>query len=349
MSTSPNLALEAELLHRLALAVGASERLDEIARHAIEAASTALPGRGVQLQLWTSSHPNGSVEAHAGGEMSAFMHRQPLASGTQSVGEMVIDAGEVQGEAFGIDGRRLITMIAITAAAAAARVLRQSERDAAQSAAVLALATLAEKRDNETGRHLRRVAAYSRVLAESLRTLGHFTDVLTNGWIDDLERSAPLHDVGKVAIPDAILLKPGKLSDAEWELMKTHTTIGAATIDEVMAQIPHPGFLTMGRDIALAHHEKWDGSGYPRAIAGEEIPLAARVLALADVYDALTSERPYKEAWTHARAVEWISAQAGRHFDARIVAAFRARLDTFDRVRRELADQRMPLAAPVAA
>ncbi|MEZ6015289.1 MAG: HD domain-containing phosphohydrolase [Planctomycetota bacterium] len=349
MSAPHALLLEAELLHRLALAVGSAEALDEVAQLGVEAAERALPGRGVQLQLWSDSLRGGSVGANAGPEMSEFMHRQALASGGQPVGELVVDAGEVQGAPFGIDGRRVITMIAITVAAAAARVMRQSERDSAQTAAVLALATLAEKRDNETGRHLRRVAAFSRTLAESLRALGHFTDVMTDSWISDLERSAPLHDVGKVGIPDAVLLKPGKLSDAEWELMKTHTTIGAATIEEVMAQTPHPGFLVMGRDIALAHHEKWDGSGYPRGLAGEDIPLAARVLALSDVYDALTSERPYKEAWSHARAVEWISAQAGKHFDARIVAAFRARVDAFDRIRRDLADAREPLAMPVAA
>lgn len=349
MSAPHRLSVEAELLHRLALAVGAAERLQEIAAHGIEAAERAMPGRGVQLQLWSDAVPGGVVEAHAGGEMSERMHRQPLASGGHPVGELVVDSGVVAGHDYDIDARRVTTMIAITVAAAAARVLRQDERDAAQAAAVLALATLAEKRDNETGRHLRRVSAYCRLLAEASRGLGHFTETLTAEWIQDVERSAPLHDVGKVGIPDAVLLKPGKLSEAEWALMKTHTTIGAATIEEVMAQTPNPGFLVMGRDIALSHHEKWDGSGYPRGLAGEAIPLAARVLALADVYDALTSERPYKEAWSHSRAVDWISAQAGKHFDARLVAAFRARLDAFDRVRRELADAQCTLAAPVAA
>jgi HD-GYP domain-containing protein (c-di-GMP phosphodiesterase class II) len=345
----PALVLEAELLHRLALALGSSERLDEVARLGIAATAEALPGRGVTLQLWSTVWPNGGVEAHTGPEMSERMHRQPLASGGQALGELVIDAADVEGRPFDVDGRRVATMIAITVAAAAARVVRQLERDAAQGAAVLALATLAERRDNETGRHLRRVSAFCRLLAETLRAQGQFTDVLTDAWISDLERSAPLHDVGKVGIPDAVLLKPGKLSDAEWALMKTHTTIGAATIEEVMAQTPNSGFLELGRDIALAHHEKWDGTGYPRGLAGDTIPLAARVLALADVYDALTSERPYKEAWTHTRAVEWITGQAGRHFDTRVVAAFRARLDHFDRVRRELADVRLALVAPLAA
>lgn len=349
MSAPHALVLEAELLHRLALAVGSAERLDEVAQHGIDAAVSALPGRGVQLQLWSAASRAGSVEAHAGPEMSDQLYRLPLVSGGQPVGEFIVDGGSVLGRALDSDGRRVTSMIAITISAAAARVLRQSERDAAQGAAVLALATLAEKRDNETGRHLRRVSAFCRMLAESLLAHGHFSGVLNRAWIDDLERSAPLHDVGKVGIPDAVLLKPGKLSDAEWELMKTHTTIGAATIDEVMAQTPNPGFLAMGRDIALSHHEKWDGTGYPQALAGDAIPLAARVLALADVYDALTSERPYKEAWSHARAAEWIRAQAGRHFDARIVAAFSARMDSFDRIRRELGDARTPQAVSVAA
>ncbi len=347
------LVREAELLHRLALAVGSADSLEDVAQHGIQAAERALPGRGVQLQLWCDAAPGGSIEAHAGPEMSPRLHRQPLASGGQTLGELVVDAGVVQtgdtSAELGVDGRRVVTMIAITVASAAARVVRQSERDAAQGAAVLALATLAEKRDNETGRHLRRVATFSRVLAEALRELGHFSETLTPTWIGDLERSAPLHDVGKVGIPDAVLLKPGKLSDAEWALMKTHTTIGAATIEEVMAQTPNPGFLAMGRDIALSHHEKWDGSGYPEGRAGEDIPLAARILALADVYDALTSERPYKEAWSHSQAVDWIKGQAGRHFDARIVAAFLRRVDTFDRVRRELADLRPALVARQSA
>lgn len=343
------LVREAELLHRLALAVGSVERLDEVARLGIGAAADAMPGRGVQLQLWSDAAPGGVVEAHVGGEMSELMHRQALSSGGHPVGELVVDAGDVDGRPLDVDGRRVTTMIAITVAAAAARVMRQHERDAAQGAAVLALATLAEKRDNETGRHLRRVSAFSRLLAEALRAQGNFVEVLTSSWIDDLERSAPLHDVGKVGIPDAVLLKPGKLSDAEWALMQTHTTIGAATIEEVMAQTPHPGFLTMGRDIALAHHERWDGTGYPGGLAGDAIPLAARILALADVYDALTSERPYKEAWSHPRAVEWITSQAGKHFDARVVAAFRSRVEQFDRVRRELADTKPQLAAMLAA
>jgi putative two-component system response regulator len=213
------------------------------------------------------------------------------------------------------------------------------ERDRAQQSAILALARLAEKRDDDTGQHLERVSHYSRLLAEGLRRRKLHPELITDAWIEDLVRSAPLHDIGKVAIPDSILKKPGPLTSAEREVMKTHTTIGAATLQAAHVEGDARGFLEMGRDIALNHHERWDGEGYPSGIAAEEIPLAARILSLADVYDALTTRRPYKEAWTHAEATAWISERGGTQFDPDLVAVFCAQASDFDSVRGKLADR----------
>ena len=209
---------------------------------------------------------------------------------------------------------------------------------AAQHATIYALAKLAEQRDNETGRHLERVSEYCRVLAEGLREDGCYCETITDEWIDVLVRSAPLHDIGKVGIPDAILLKPGKLTPDEWEVMKRHSTIGADTLRSVIGSATHQPFLQMSLEIAWCHHEKWDGSGYPRGLRGVDIPLAARILAMADVYDALTNERPYKRAWSHDEALRWIAQGSGSHFDPRLVDAFTKRVEHVDAIRERLAD-----------
>jgi response regulator RpfG family c-di-GMP phosphodiesterase len=229
--------------------------------------------------------------------------------------------------------------VASTASVALDNEARRVEIDRAQHSAILALARLAEKRDDDTGRHLERVSGYSRLIAESLRSRGLHLRLITDVWIEDLVRSAPLHDVGKVAIPDSILKKPGPLTNAEREVMKTHTTIGAATLEAAHVEGGARGFLEMGRDIALSHHERWDGEGYPSGTSGEEIPLAARILSLADVYDALTTKRPYKDAWPHEEALEWISERGGTQFDPNIVASFRSLAEEFDAMRHRLADE----------
>jgi putative two-component system response regulator len=147
-----------------------------------------------------------------------------------------------------------------------------------------------------------------------------------------------LHDIGKVGIPDSILLKPGRLTPEEWDVMKTHSEVGGSTIEGVIRDFGAPSYLGMGRDIAWAHHEKWDGTGYPRGLKGLEIPLSARIVAIADVYDALTTLRPYKQIWSHAEAVDWIASRAGSHFDPDVVEAFLSRVDDANRIRAELAD-----------
>ncbi|MEI6450332.1 MAG: HD domain-containing phosphohydrolase [Actinomycetes bacterium] len=203
----------------------------------------------------------------------------------------------------------------------------------AQMATIFALAKLAEYRDDDTGRHLERVGTYCRILAEEMRRAPKYAAVCTDQHIDNLERAAPLHDIGKVAIPDAILLKPGKLTAEEFEQMKRHTTLGADTLRAVLAEYPSNAFLVMGIEIAQSHHEKWDGGGYPQGLAGEAIPLAARIMAVADVYDAVRSKRSYKPAMPHAAAREVIVDGRGSQFDPVVVDAFAARADELAAVR----------------
>ncbi|MBF6631609.1 MAG: two-component system response regulator [Comamonas sp.] len=171
------------------------------------------------------------------------------------------------------------------------------------------LGRAAEYKDNETGMHVLRMSHFSHALALAIGC--------SPEWADDLLHAAPMHDVGKIGIPDAVLLKPGPLDDAEWAIMRQHPHIGAEIIGE-----HESGILQMARSIALTHHEKWDGSGYPLGLRAQAIPLAARIVAIADVFDALTSERPYKQAWSVDKALAHISAQAGAHFDPELVPAF---------------------------
>ncbi|GAB4115394.1 MAG: hypothetical protein Fur0026_01210 [Sideroxydans sp.] len=204
---------------------------------------------------------------------------------------------------------------------------------------IIAMGTLAETRDNETGNHLRRTQTYIRALALQLRDHPRFREFLTNENIESLYKLAPLHDIGKVGIPDHILLKQGKLTPEEYEIMKTHPTLGADALAAAEASLPVPNrFLHIGREIAAGHHEKWDGSGYPEGLQGDAIPISARLMALADVYDALICKRVYKKAFSHEEAVAFICAGRGTHFDPDIVDAFVAIQEEFDRIARKFQD-----------
>lgn len=198
----------------------------------------------------------------------------------------------------------------------------QDELRLTRDVSVLALASLAETRDNETGGHILRTQHYVKVLAESLSSHADFKDRLDAETIDLLYKSAPLHDIGKVGIPDSILLKPGKLTDEEFIIMKTHAQLGADSLAVAEERLGSNSFLQFSREIAACHHEKWDGSGYPKGLRGDEIPLSARLMALADVYDALISKRVYKPAFDHGKAKSIILEGDGTHFDPRVVAAF---------------------------
>ncbi len=206
----------------------------------------------------------------------------------------------------------------------AAEVARRArENEVLQDVVVLAMASLGETRDNETGNHLRRTQHYVKALAEQLHTHPRFAEVLTPDAIRLLFKSAPLHDIGKVGIPDAILLKPGRLTPEEFEVMKTHTSLGYEAIRRAEESLDEEQpFLRFGKEIALSHQEKWDGSGYPQGLAGDAIPVSARLMALADVYDALISARVYKPAMSHADARAIILKGRGQHFDPDVVDAF---------------------------
>jgi putative two-component system response regulator len=198
---------------------------------------------------------------------------------------------------------------------------------------IFALAKLAESRDPETGHHLERVQRYSQCLAEALAGDSKYSGEIDSHFIQLIFQTSPLHDIGKVGIPDCVLLKPGHLSDDEFAIMKTHTRIGAETLEAALKDFPQARFLRVARDIARSHHERWDGKGYPDGLVGEQIPLVARIVAVADVYDALTSKRSYKAAFAHTVAREIILAEAGRQFDPDVVGAFRAAEEDFMRVR----------------
>ncbi|BCZ47170.1 response regulator [Clostridium gelidum] len=190
------------------------------------------------------------------------------------------------------------------------------------SAAIYCLAALAETRDPETGEHIKRTQEYIRELALELRKNEKYKDILTDEYIELLYKSAPLHDIGKVGVKDSILLKPGKLTAEEFDEMKKHTTYGEESLMVGIKELGEESFLTLAKEIALTHHEKWDGSGYPMGLSKEEIPISGRLMALSDVYDALISKRVYKEAFTHDEAKNIILESRGTHFDPDIVDAF---------------------------
>ena len=196
------------------------------------------------------------------------------------------------------------------------------ETSEAQSATIFAMAKLAESRDEDTGGHLERVREYCRQLAEYLCRHSPYTEHITAKFIECIHHAAPLHDIGKVGIPDYILQKPGKLTSEEFEKMKSHTAIGADTLQLVFNNYSGNMFIGMGIEIALYHHERWDGSGYPDGLAGKNIPLSARIMALADVYDALRSDRCYQKGLTHDQARNIILEGDGKHFDPEVVIAF---------------------------
>jgi putative two-component system response regulator len=212
---------------------------------------------------------------------------------------------------------------------AAERVLSLETRDVA----IFSMAKLADSRDPETGSHLERVRAYSRALAQRLLERPAFRATVDPEFVRLIWLTSPLHDIGKVGIPDSVLLKPGRLSDREFEIMKTHTTIGAETLAAALEQFPNVKFLHMARDIAATHHERWDGTGYPKGLRGADIPLSGRIVAIADVYDALTTKRVYKKAYAHDVARSIIQSESGKHFDPTLVEVFMEVEDEFLAIR----------------
>jgi putative two-component system response regulator len=223
----------------------------------------------------------------------------------------------------------------------AERILSLESRDVV----IFSLAKLAEARDPETGAHLERIREYCLVLAQHLCQVEKYRLQIDGDYVQMLYMTSPLHDIGKVGIPDAVLLKPGRLTADEFEIMKRHSAIGGATLSAAVQAHPHAKYLQMARDIALSHHEKFDGSGYPYGLAGDNIPLCGRIVALSDVYDALTTARVYKPAYSHEVAKDIILEGRGKHFDPDMVDAFLCNEDRFIAIREQLSGPEAEVAA----
>ncbi|MGM0501954.1 MAG: HD domain-containing phosphohydrolase [Bacillota bacterium] len=213
---------------------------------------------------------------------------------------------------------------------------RTKKLEETQEVAIESLAALAETRDNETGQHIMRTKKYVKLLAEFLQDHPRFRDYLTTERIEWVYKTAPLHDIGKVGVPDKILYKEGKLTAEEFEVIKKHPTYGEEAIENAENNLGNNSFLTVAQEIVATHHEKWDGSGYPKGLQGEEIPIGGRLMAIADVYDALVNKRVYKPAFSHQRAVEIITEGDGRtspqHFDPAVLNAFISLQDKFEKI-----------------
>jgi putative two-component system response regulator len=222
---------------------------------------------------------------------------------------------------------------------------RTQELAAIQDVTILAMASLAETRDNDTGNHIRRTQFYVKALAEQLQDHPRFRAFLNDEMIATLYKSAPLHDIGKVGIPDQIMLKPGRFTPEEFAIMQTHTTLGRDAIQHAEDRLGmNVSFLHYAKEIAYSHQEKWDGSGYPQGLRGDAIPISARLMAVADVYDALISRRVYKEGMPHSKAVQIIIEGKGSHFDPDIVHAFEQLVDTFQEIALRFADSDADIA-----
>ncbi|MCY3003652.1 MAG: HD domain-containing protein [Planctomycetota bacterium] len=325
-------------MRRFAEELGRTSTLGAVAELAAFATREICDVSGARVEYAITPDHCGARGAQSGQLPEDGLLYQPLPSGDRELGTLIVPAIDVTGQPLGAEKVELLVSIAGATAFAAGNCLGRCENRIAHDETILAMAKVAEQRDNETGLHVERVSQYCRLAAEALRARGLYLRTLTDEWIGALVKSAPLHDVGKVGIPDSILLKPGRLNDAEWKVMRTHAEIGAQTLRAILAGGGDHPFLAMGLDIAWCHHERWDGKGYPRGLAGEQIPLAARIVSVADVYDALTSVRPYKRPWSHEEALAYLGEQSGRHFDPSVVAAFVDSRDEVGRIRSTLAD-----------
>lgn len=278
-----------------------------------------------QEPVWGNS-PQQAVPKGQNQYDSQFFVSAPMISRTLTTADHVVGVLNVtnryDSSSFNSLDVESIDLICNIAASAVDVIESHKARDSAQNAIMIALAKLAEHRDDDTGKHLDRVTQFSRMLGEELGARPQYQDEIDQVFLHNLVRAVPLHDIGKVAIPDAILLKPSRLTVQEMDLMKTHVEVGANIIRTILQQTPNVSFLLMALDIILGHHEKYNGKGYPRGVSGDEIPLSARIVAVADVYDALTTSRPYKDPYPHTKAVEIICSSTGVHFDPVLIEAF---------------------------
>ncbi len=288
-------------------------------------------GEPIAGQVFATGRPivinsEAQVGAHPGAYDTHFFASVPLFSAPMGAAGQVVGVlnvterdGQQPFEPHELEYIELINKIAGTSIH---DIFTREARDQASNSIMVALAKLAEHRDNDTGLHLDRVTRYCCILAETLRETQEYSTRIDEAFLYDLARAVPLHDIGKVAIPDKILLYPGKLADDEMAIMRTHAAIGGNTIQSLIESAPGVSFLEMAADIARYHHEWYDGSGYPAGLRGDAIPLPARITAIADVYDALTTKRVYKEAVSHDQAVATIVEASGTQFEPAIVEAF---------------------------
>ncbi len=258
----------------------------------------------------------------------------------ERLGVLSITEKEGGGE-FSTEEIECIRSIADSGAIALHNQMRRERLNRSVDVLLMTVGRLAEFRDNETSKHIERVREYARLLATESKRASRYSEQVTDEMIENIYRAAPMHDIGKVGIPDYILCKPDKLTDEEYRLMQEHCRIGREVVESAVAQTGPVPILTMCATIAASHHEKWDGTGYPEGLSGENIPLPARIIALVDAYDAITSKRRYKDATTHERAVEMIKEDAGTHFDPELIEPFLRCADQFDEIRRINADEEL--------
>jgi response regulator RpfG family c-di-GMP phosphodiesterase len=318
-------------------AVGiAPELVERIRVRAVEGIAGQVFSSGKTLSAWAI--PNAAAAAAADNRYGshAFLCTPLIASSQNAPGEIlgVLNVTEKNnGESFSEEEIECIRSIADSAAIALHNQRSRTRLERSVQVLLKTVGRLGEYRDEETAVHLERVQDYVRILARELARTEKYRGVITGKFIDDLYHAAPLHDIGKVGVPDDILTKHGPLTEREFQIMKTHTIIGRQTLELALAETGPVPLLQMCIDIAHGHHEKFDGSGYPRGVSGEAIPLSARIIALADAYDAITSKRRYKDAIAHDDAVEIIRRESGKHFDPDVVAAFERRIPDFERIR----------------
>jgi HD-GYP domain-containing protein (c-di-GMP phosphodiesterase class II) len=256
----------------------------------------------------------------------------PVISNKGPVG--VFDFGNREVDTFDSQVVGMCTMLVDQMAYSLENIRLVRELQDSRDAVIRGMALLSEMKDNHIGGHLNRICAFSAYLAEKLQGRPAYPEV-TPYFTQLIERASALHDVGKVGVPDSILLKPGKLSGAEFEVMKSHTILGGELLEGLMDDFGEYEMIVMGAEVARAHHERWDGKGYPQGIAGKDIPLAARIVAICDVYDALTSKRVYKDAWTQQAAIEVLREGAGSQFDPDLVKIFLSRPRDLEVIRKQ--------------
>ncbi len=259
----------------------------------------------------------------------------PIIANSGPVG--VFDFGSRRSGAFSPGEISMCSMLVDQMSYSLENIRLVNELSRSRDAVIRGMALLAEIRDTHIGGHLNRICAYAKYLSEQLIGRPGYAEV-TPAFIDTIARSAALHDVGKVGIPDAILLKPGKLTTPEFEIMKSHTTMGAELLEGLIKDYGEYAMITMGAEMAIGHHERWDGTGYPNGVCGRDIPLSARILTLCDVYDALTSRRVYKNAWSAEDTITTIREASGKQFDPDLLEIFLARPADLRKIQAEYPD-----------